>query len=101
MVTQYIAGSYLLRVVVELAVRMAVNDEYIGPATRCDAAHLRWEVLKPLRCSKIASDGLRSIFQHVGNFAPDFGIPQLFIVRFSNGLQHYDGHSISFHVICE
>ena len=33
------------------------------------------------------------------NFAPDFGISQLFIARFSNGLQHSDGHSRDFPVI--
>ena len=58
----------------------------IGPATRCDDAHLRWDVLKHLRCIKITCDVLRCIFQHVGNFSPDFGISLLFIVRFSNGL---------------
>ena len=36
--------------------------------------------------------------QHVDdiNFAHDFGISQLFIVRFSNGFQHDDKHSNSF-----
>ena len=65
---------------------------YKGPATRCDAAHLRWDVLKPPRCIKIACDALQCIFQHVGNFSPDFGISQLYIVRFSNGFQQNDGH---------
>ena len=46
-------------------------------------------------------DVLQCIFQHIGIFAPDFGISQPFIIRFSNGLQHYDGDSIRFHVICE
>ena len=69
-----------------------------GPATRCDIAHLRWDVLKPLRCIKIACDVLRCILQHVGNFSPDFGI-SLFIVRFSIGLHHCDGHVMSFHVM--
>ena len=73
----------------------------IGPATRCDAAYLRWGVLKPLRCIKISCDALRCIFQHVGNFSPDFGISQLPIVRFSNGFQQNDGHLIHFHVICD
>ena len=52
-----------------------------------------------LRCTKIACDGLRCIFQHVGNFAPDFGISQPLTVRFSIGLQYSDGHSIGFPVI--
>ena len=52
----------------------------LGPATHCDAAHLRWDVLKPLRCRKAACDALRCKFQHVGNFAPDVGISQLFII---------------------
>ena len=73
----------------------------IGPATCCDAAHLRWGVSKPLRCIKNACDALRCKFQHVGNFAPDIGISQLFIVRFSNGLQHHDRFFIGFHVICD
>ena len=72
----------------------------IGPATRCDATHPRWNVLKPLRCIKIACDVLRCIFQHVGNLSPDFGISQLYIVRFSNGFQQNDGHLMYFHVIC-
>ena len=71
----------------------------IDPATRCDAVHSRWDVLK-LRYIKIACDVPRCIFQHVGNFAPDFGISQPLIIRFSNGLQHCDGFNISFHVIC-
>ena len=69
------------------------------PDTRCDAAHLRWDVLKDLRCIKITCDVLRCIFQHVGNFSPDFGISLRFIVRFSNGLDHCDGHLIGFHMI--
>ena len=55
----------------------------------------------PRRCSKIPCDGLRCIFQHVGNFAPDFGIPRLFIIQSPNGLQHSDGHSIDFPVMCD
>ena len=73
----------------------------IGPATRCDAAHLRWGVSKLLRCKKNACDVLRCIFQHVGIFAPDFGISQLHILRFSNGFQHHDGVLMLFHLICE
>ena len=34
-------------------------------------------------------------------FAPDFGISQSLIIRFSNSLQHCDGDFISLHVICE
>ena len=64
----------------------------IGPATRCDATHPRWNVLKPLRCIEITCDALRWVFQHVGISAPDFGISLLFIVRCSNGLDHCDGH---------
>ena len=71
------------------------------PATRCDAAYLRWDVLKPLRCRIMACDALRCKFQHVQYFAPDFGISQLFIIRFRNGLQHCDGDLISFQVICD
>ena len=63
----------------------------------CDAEHLRWDVLRPLCCINIACDELRCIFQHVGNFTPDFGISQLFIVRLSNGLHLCDDHLISFH----
>ena len=71
-----------------------------GPATRCDTGHLRWDVLKPMRCIKIACDALRCIFQHVGNFAPDFEISQPIIIRFSNGFYHNAGDLMSFHVIC-
>ena len=42
---------------------------------------------------------LRCIFQHVDNFAPDFGISQPLIVRFSIDLQYSNGHSIGFPVI--
>ena len=73
----------------------------IGPATRCDATHSRWDVPKLLRYIKITCDVLRCIFQHVGIYAPDFGISQLFIIRFSNGLQYCDKDSIPFHVICD
>ena len=41
---------------------------------------------KHMRCA--------AIFQHVGNFTPDFGIAQLFIVGFSNGLYLCDEHLI-------
>ena len=51
----------------------------IGPATRCDVAHLRWGVPKPLRCRKIACDAHQCKFQHVGYFAPNIGISQRFI----------------------
>ena len=71
----------------------------IGPVTRCDATHPRQNVLKTLRCIKIACDGLQWVFQHVGISAPDFGISLLFIVRFSNGLDHCDGHLIGFHLM--
>ena len=67
---------------------MLVHMSSIGPATRCDTAHLRWDVLKALRCIKIACDVLRCIFQHVGNFSTDFGISQHFIVQFPIGLHH-------------
>ena len=43
----------------------------------------------------------RCIFQHVGNFAPDFGISQACIVRFSNGFLHDNKHLISVLVMCE
>ena len=35
------------------------------------------------------------------NFALDFGISQLLIVRSSNGLQHSDGNSKGFLVVCD
>ena len=60
-----------------------------------------WDVLKLLRYIKIACDVLRCIFQHVGICAPDVGISQPFIIRFSNGSQHCDAYIIGFHVICE
>ena len=72
-----------------------------GPATRCDALHPRWDVSKFLRYFKIACDVLRYIFQHVGICAPDFRISQPFIIRFSNGLQHCDGNSTSYHVMSD
>ena len=71
-----------------------------GPATRCDIAYLRWGVPNLLRCRKIVFDALRCIFQHVGNFAPDFGISQPFIIRFSNVFYHNDGDLMSFHLAC-
>ena len=67
-----------------------------GPATRCDATHPRWNVLKPMRCIKIACDALQWVFQRVGISAPDFEISLLFIVRFPNGLDHCNGHLIGF-----
>ena len=73
----------------------------LGPATRCDTIiHLRWDVLKPMPCIKIACDALRCIFQHVGNFAPDFVISQQIIIRFSNGFYHNAGYLMGFHLIC-
>ena len=72
----------------------------IGPATRCDAAHLRWDVLKLLRCMKIVCNALRCKFQHVQYFAPDFGVAQPFIIQFSNGFQHCDEDLMSILVIC-
>ena len=75
------------------------TPECSGPATRCDAALPRWDIPIHLRCTKIACDGLLCIFQHVGNFAPDFGISQPLIVRFTIGLDYSDGHSIGFPVI--
>ena len=75
------------------------DAESIGPATRCDAAHLRWGVSNPLRCKKIACDARRCKFEHVGNYAPDIGISQLFIVRFLRGFQHNNRHLVSSFVI--
>ena len=49
---------------------------------------------------KIACDTLRCIFQHVGNFAPIFGISQPIIFRFSKGFYHNAGDLMSFHLIC-
>ena len=57
----------------------------IGPATCYDGMYL--------------SDALRWVFQHVGISAPYFGISLLFIVRFSNGLDHCEGHLIGFHLM--
>ena len=70
-----------------------------GPATRCNATHPRLNVLKPLRCIKMACDALQWVFQHVEISAPDFGISLLFIVRFSNGWDHCDGHLIGIHLM--
>ena len=36
---------------------------------------------------------------HVGNFAPDIGISDLFIPRFSSSFRHNDGHLVSVLVI--
>ena len=79
----------------------AVRAPSKGPAAHCNAVHPRWDVLMPLRCNKIACNGLQRIFQYVGNFAPNFGISQLLIYKLSNGLQYSDGHSIGFPVICD
>ena len=70
-----------------------------GPATRCDAVYPRCDVPMYLRCIKITCDALQCIFQYVGNFAHDFGISQLFTVRFSNGFYHNDRHLMGFHLI--
>ena len=51
------------------------------------------------QCRKIACDALRCIFQHVGNFALDFGISQPIIIRFSNGFYHNAGDLMSFYLI--
>ena len=61
---------------------------------------LRWDVLKPLQ-SAMHQNRLRCIFRYVGNLAPDLGISQLFIVRFSKDCQQNDGHLINVHVICD
>ena len=68
-------------------------------ATRCETARLRWCALKLLRCLKIEFDVPRWKVQHAQYFATDFGIYQLFIIRFSYGFHHCDWNSISFHVI--
>ena len=75
------------------------HSERKGPATRCDAVHPRWDVPMHLRCSKIACDALRCIFQHVGNFAPDFGI-SVYLYIWSNPFLHNGGNLMSFHLIC-
>ena len=71
----------------------------IGPATRCDATHSWWHVLKPLWYIKIAGHALWCIFLHVGNLDSNIGISQLFIVGFSNRFLQNDRHLMSFHVI--
>ena len=43
---------------------------------------------------------MRCIFQHVGNFAREIRISQLYIIRFSNGFQHNDQVSMVFHMTC-
>ena len=55
---------------------------------------------------KNACDVLQCFFQHVGTFAPDFGISQPFIIscqckRNVNGLQHCNSYFISRHMIYE
>ena len=72
----------------------------IGPATRCNAVHLRCDIPKLLRCRKTACDALRCKFQHVQYFAPDFDLSQPFAIRFSNSTRHCDWNLMSFHVIC-
>ena len=58
-----------------------------------------------IRCSKasamqkIVCDALRCKFQHFQYFAPDFGISQVFSIRFSNSLRHCDKDLMSFYVI--
>ena len=74
---------------------------FIGPATRCDTALMRWGVPKLLRCMKTACDAMRCKFEHVQYFGTDFGISQPFIILFSNGLQYCDGDLMSFHMIYE
>ena len=69
-----------------LAPDIGISHPSKGTATRWDAAQQQWGVSKLLRCKKNACDVLRFIFQHVGIFAPDFGIAQPFIIRFSKGL---------------
>ena len=56
-------------------------DATLGPATRCDAAHVRWGIRKLLRCRNIACHALRSKFQYVQYFAPDYGISQPIIIQ--------------------
>ena len=93
----------LIRLGLKVFQRHNFHGQYLhkGPVTRCDAVHPRWDVPTLLRYIKITCDMLRCIFQHVGIFAPDFRISQLFIIRFSNGLQYCDRGSIPFHVICD
>ena len=54
-------GAFIRSVMVIL-----ITDLTIGPATRCDAVHPRWDVPKLLRYIRIACDVLQCIFQHVG-----------------------------------
>ena len=91
----------IARINSKTTLRTGTEVNCLGPATSCNAAHPRWDILIHLRCCKITCDGLRCIFQHVGNFAPDFRISQLNIVRFSNGLQHSDGYLTDFPVVCD
>ena len=46
---------------------MSVLKKTLGPATRCDAANPRRDVLEPQQCIKIACDALQITFQQVGN----------------------------------
>ena len=53
-------------------------------------------------CSKppmMQQTRMQCFAMHVGNFAPCFGISPLFIVQFSNGFQHNDGHLMSLYLI--
>ena len=65
---------------------LVVQTHTIGPATRCDHAHLRWGVQKLLQCRNITCDPLRCKFQHVQYFAPDYGISQPIIIQILKGL---------------
>ena len=58
-----------------------------------------WVFPKLLRCMDISCIAMRCKFQHVGNFAPNVRVYQLFIVQLQSGFQHNDRHSLSFHVI--
>ena len=84
---------------IDLMLTTLITSRTIARATRCDAAHLRWWVPNELRYLKFACDVLRLKVQHAQYFAPDLGISQLFISRFSNDFQHNDGHVLAFHVI--
>ena len=56
-----------------------------GPVTRCDVVHPRSDA--DTACNT-------KILQHVDNFAPDYLIFQLFIVRSSYSFPHNDEHLI-------
>ena len=81
------------------SITLKISELIVGhyrPSHTLRTAYLRWGVPKTLRCIKIASDRLQCIFQHVGNLAPNFGIFQLFTVRFSSGFQQNEGYWIYF-----